>query len=48
MSLAREKIENISQTELDSALIMPERDSPLNSAQEMMHGTLYSKTSIFT
>ena len=48
MALAGEKIENIGQTELDFALIMPEMDSPLNFAQEMMYGTLYSKTSIFT
>ena len=48
MSLTGEKIENIGQTELDFALIMPEMDSPLNSADEIIHGTSYSKTSIFT
>ena len=48
MSLAGEKIENTGQTELDFASIMPEMDSPLNSTKEMMYGTLYSKTSIFT
>ena len=43
-----EKIENIGQTEVDFELIMPEMDSSLNSAQEVMYGTLYCKTSIFT
>ena len=42
------KIENIGQTELDFALIMPEINSPLNSAEEMIYGTSYGKTSIFT
>ena len=36
MSLPGEKIENIGPTELDFALIMPEMDSPLNSAYEMI------------
>ena len=39
MSLPGEKIENIGPTELDFALIMPEMDSPLNSAYEMIWGT---------
>ena len=43
-----EKIANIGQTELDFALIVPEMDSPLNSVYEMIYGTCYSKTSIFT
>ena len=37
--IAGEKIENIDQTELDFALLMPEMDSPLNSAEEIIYGT---------
>ena len=43
-----EKIENIGQTELDFALIMPKMDSPLKSSHKMVYVTSYSKTSIFT
>ena len=39
VSLTGEKIENIGQTELVFALIMPEMDSPRNSAYEMIYGT---------
>ena len=43
-----EGIENTSHTELDFALIIPEMDPPLNSIKEMIYGTSYSKTSMFT
>ena len=36
VSLTTEKIENTGQMELDFALIMPEMDSTLNSAHEMI------------